>query len=113
MVIPSTGYDEQMQRVSSVGAQLSEIDKELLRRGRERVSQVTLNCAQQGCGATITLRRDDEQRLRQTHEMFYGINGHANYKVGLGPFNRISPRLNPDDLALLLARCLARNGVTP
>jgi len=40
---------------------------------------VTLNCAQSGCSATITLQHDHERRLRETHETFYCVAGHPNF----------------------------------
>jgi len=82
MVIPSTGYAEQMQFVSSLLREAGEIDHELERRGRDRTPHVTLNCAQEGCVAVITLDRAHEQRLRQTHETMICPAGHLQHFTG-------------------------------
>jgi hypothetical protein len=79
----SEGFWELEETVGRISDQISAINQELESRRRERpTDDVTVNCAHEGCFAIITLQRDHEQRLRQTHEMFCCVAGHPNYFPG-------------------------------
>lgn len=46
------------------------------------LDHISMTCCHQGCSAIITLHRDEERRLRRSHDWFYCSNGHRQHYSG-------------------------------